>query len=105
MRLSEHSLKHAEAIIKHCTDNGMAVESSMGLWNHLVKVFIRLDVFEGRAPRPAESAPTDAQQAKVAIKIRWFGCAWWQWWTPRWHEGRGPYVSIGFYFIAFYRGY
>jgi hypothetical protein len=64
MRLSEHSLKHAEAIIKHCTDNGMAVESSMGLWNHLVKVFSRLDVFEGRAPRPVESEPTDAQQAK-----------------------------------------
>jgi hypothetical protein len=63
MRLSEHSLKHAEAIIKHCTDNGMAAESSMGLWNHLVKVFKRLDVFDGRAPRPVESEPTDAQQA------------------------------------------
>ena len=26
-------------------------------------------------------------------------------WTPNWHKGRGPYISIGLGFIAFYRGY
>lgn len=26
-------------------------------------------------------------------------------WTPAWHKGRGPYITAGFYFVAFYRGY
>lgn len=26
-------------------------------------------------------------------------------WTPTWHDGRGPYISIGFFFGAFARGY
>jgi len=30
---------------------------------------------------------------------------WFHMWTPVWHEGRGPYVSIGLGFIAFCRGY
>lgn len=30
---------------------------------------------------------------------------WLHIWTPTWHEGRGPYVSIGVYEFAFYRGY
>ena len=31
---------------------------------------------------------------------------WWaHWWTPSWHKGRGPYVSIGLGPIAIYRGY
>ena len=64
MILSEHGIKHAEAIIKHCTDNGMAVESTMGLWNHLVRILSRLDVCEGRAARQVESAPTVNQQTK-----------------------------------------
>lgn len=32
--------------------------------------------------------------------------SWWcHFWTPVWHEGRGPYVSIGLGYIAVYRGY
>ena len=31
---------------------------------------------------------------------------WWaHWWTPIWHEGRGPYISIGLGIVAIYRGY
>ena len=31
---------------------------------------------------------------------------WWlHYWTPIWHDGRGPYVSIGLGFFAIYRGY
>lgn len=33
--------------------------------------------------------------------LRWWIIAW----TPVWHEGRGPYVSIGLGIIAIYRGY
>lgn len=30
---------------------------------------------------------------------------WFHLWTPIWHEGRGPYVSIGLYFVRVMRGY
>lgn len=30
---------------------------------------------------------------------------WAEWWTPGWHEGRGPYVTIGLGYVAIYRGY
>jgi len=26
-------------------------------------------------------------------------------WTPVWHKGRGPYISIGLGIFGFYRGY
>ena len=26
-------------------------------------------------------------------------------WTPTWHSGRGPYISIGLGIVAIYRGY
>ncbi len=33
-------------------------------------------------------------------------CSFWTiWWTPVWHEGRGPYISIGLGLFAIYRGY
>ena len=33
------------------------------------------------------------------------GTFWIHLWTPVWHKGRGPYVSIGLGFIGIYRGY
>ena len=30
---------------------------------------------------------------------------WFNYWTPVWHEGRGPYITLGLGLIAFYRGY
>lgn len=30
---------------------------------------------------------------------------WFDAWTPVWHEGRGPYITIGLGLFAFYRGY
>lgn len=30
---------------------------------------------------------------------------WWEVWKPVWHENRGHYISIGLWFVAFYRGY
>jgi len=51
MILRKRDKEHAEAIIKHCTDNGMSVESTMGLWNHLVRLFKRMELLEGRAAK------------------------------------------------------
>ncbi len=31
--------------------------------------------------------------------------AWLHLWTPAWHNGRGPYLSAGFYIGAVFRGY
>ena len=30
---------------------------------------------------------------------------WFHWWTPTWHFGKGPYVTIGFWKLRIYRGY
>lgn len=45
--------------------------------------------------------------AKVNYEIS-FGKSkriWCDAWTPVWHEGRGPYITMGFLFIRFLRGY
>ena len=39
---------------------------------------------------------------KLPKKLRSF---WYQKWLPKWHKGRGHYITIGLYFIAIYRGY
>ena len=40
---------------------------------------------------------------------RWFvrrARGWWlHLWTPRWHEGRGPYLTVGLGVVALGRGY
>lgn len=42
----------------------------------------------------------------VTYGFQWDVRGWWFcWWTPAWHDGRGPYISIGFGFGAWYRGY
>jgi hypothetical protein len=30
---------------------------------------------------------------------------WFHWWTPTWHFGKGPYITIGFWRFRIYRGY
>lgn len=30
---------------------------------------------------------------------------WIDFWTPKWHCGRGPYLTVGLGLIAIYRGY
>lgn len=30
----------------------------------------------------------------------WFDC-----WLPKWHKGRGRYLTIGLWLFSFYRGY
>lgn len=47
---------------------------------------------------------------KVNYAIRWMRPKrtphfWAHIWTPRWHEGRGPYITIGLGLVAIYRGY
>ena len=38
--------------------------------------------------------------------IRFRACSFWaNLWTPIWHKGRGPYVSIGLGLFSVYRGY
>ena len=46
MILTEKNRKHAEAIVQHCTDNAMAIEATMGLWNHLVYIFKHIEILE-----------------------------------------------------------
>lgn len=40
-----------------------------------------------------------------AVTFEWFGRAWCDIWTPVWHNGRGPYITIGLWFVRFVRGY
>lgn len=42
---------------------------------------------------------------KVNYAVRRNSGWWCHLWTPVWHEGRGPYMSIGLGIVAFYRGY
>lgn len=30
---------------------------------------------------------------------------WFHWWTPKWHDEKGPYITIGVGRLRFYRGY
>ena len=46
MILTVKNRKHAEAIVQHCTDNAMAIEATMGLWNHLVYIFKHIEILE-----------------------------------------------------------
>lgn len=64
MLLSKRAQKYVEVIIKHCVDNGMSIESTMGLHNHLVRIMNSLDKYEGHIAETLESASTDKQQAK-----------------------------------------
>jgi len=35
-----------------------------------------------------------------------YNMGWWlNYFTPVWHDGRGPYLSIGLLIIVIYRGY
>ncbi len=55
------------------------------------------------------AARADITSLMPGWRIRWLssGCHgwWWHWWTPKWHRGRGPYISIGCGLFAIYRGY
>ena len=55
------------------------------------------------AMRPIEAGVEPARwtMRRVAGKPRWWIVAW----TPIWHDGRGPYVSVGLGLFAIYRGY
>ena len=38
--------------------------------------------------------------------VQWLPKSFWcNAWTPIWHDGSGPYLSLGLWFIAIYRGY
>lgn len=39
------------------------------------------------------------------LDVGHYGRCWCHVWTPIWHEGRGPYVSIGLRRVRFLRGY
>lgn len=45
------------------------------------------------------------RSGKVNYAVRRNKGFWLHLWTPIWHEGRGPYISIGLGKFAFYRGY
>lgn len=48
---------------------------------------------------------TTKKGINYGIWIKWFGKRWNGNFLPTWHKGRGYYISLGFYFVAFYRGY
>lgn len=49
----------------------------------------------------------DRASVNVALRIEPRGNSHWgiRAWTPVWHEGRGPYLSIRLGRLGFYRGY
>jgi len=44
-------------------------------------------------------------KVKLAPKNQRGGQYWFHWWTPVWHEERGPYITMGIHRLRFYRGY
>ncbi len=44
-------------------------------------------------------------QPRMTVRWRRDFCFFWSWWTPSWHKGRGPYISIGIGFLRIHRGY
>lgn len=54
-----------------------------------------------RAMYPSTSYP----QAKWSVELGWYRRPWCHLWTPIWHDGRGPYVSIGLGVVRICRGY
>lgn len=42
--------------------------------------------------------------ARWSVRFGWRGF-WCHLWTPVWHEGRGPYVTLGLGCVQVYRGY
>jgi len=44
-------------------------------------------------------------KVNYAIRFKMFKRFWFECWLPAWDNGRGRYVTIGLYFVAFYRGY
>jgi len=45
--------------------------------------------------------PSGVNYAVGILPRKW----WWQIWLPAWHKGRGRYVTIGLWLVAFSRGY
>ncbi len=54
-----------------------------------------------RRPRGCHTAKWSVRWVHPLLHRGW----WCESWTPAWHDGRGPYVSIGLWFVAIYRGY
>ena len=55
-----------------------------------------------RAMRQSEAE----QPARWAIQLQRPPLRFWiHAWTPVWHEGRGPYITIGLGLVAIFRGY
>lgn len=53
-----------------------------------------------RATRRPYTEPRPRWSCRVGLLGFWLDI-----WTPIWHEGRGPYVTIGLGLFAVYRGY
>ena len=47
----------------------------------------------------------DEKPGWLAVRIRGGRRWWFEWCTPTWHAGRGPYISVVLGVIAIYRGY
>ena len=59
-----------------------------------------------RLPRSGFEGMVLAYRAQDANwSIKWQRGFWFDWWTPHYHQGRGPYMTIGCGLFAVYRGY
>ena len=51
----------------------------------------------------------EGKYRKARWSVRWlrkpYRKFWWNIALPPYHDGRGPYVTIGLWFFAIYRGY
>ena len=45
------------------------------------------------------------EKVNYAVDFRRDFGFWFHAWTPSWHEGRGPYITIGLWFVRIVRGY
>ena len=69
MILTDKNRKHAEAIVKHCIDSGMDSFAANGpLWNHLVRVLKRMEIFEELAAEQGASAPKAPNKKSAPLK-------------------------------------
>lgn len=48
---------------------------------------------------------TTKNGVNYSIDFKLFKRCWCNVWLPKWHKGRGKYITVGFYFVRFCRGY
>ena len=66
---------------------------------------ISITVDVGSAWRGIKALSWPYAEHRPGWTVRWARGLWVHLWTPAWHQGRGPYLSLGLGVLAIYRGY